>query len=56
MGKFEVFQDKSGKWRFHLKAANNTIVVTSQAYVEKRSALKGIASIRKNAAAAVVEV
>ena len=29
-GKFEVFKDKAGKFRFHLKAGNGEIVLESQ--------------------------
>lgn len=54
--RFEVYTDKSGETRFHLRARNGQIVAVSQAYKEKSSALKGIESIRKNAADAVIEV
>ena len=48
-GFFEVMCDVAGKYRFHLKAANRQIIAVSQAYGTKESALKGIASIQKNA-------
>lgn len=54
--RFELFMDKSGGIRFHLRARNGQIIAVSQAYKEKSSALKGIESIRKNAADAVIEV
>ena len=38
-----------GRFRFHLKAANGQIIAVSQSYGTKESALKGIASIKKNA-------
>ncbi|MEW4412254.1 DUF1508 domain-containing protein [Clostridium sp. AN503] len=47
--KFEVYTDKSGETRFHLRARNGQIVAVSQAYKEKASAVKGIESIKKNA-------
>jgi len=48
-GVFEVFYDAAGRLRFHLKAANGQIIAVSQSYGTKESALKGIASIKKNA-------
>jgi uncharacterized protein YegP (UPF0339 family)/uncharacterized surface protein with fasciclin (FAS1) repeats len=48
-GVFEVIYDHVGRFRFHLKAANGQIVAVSQSYGTKESALKGIASIKKNA-------
>ena len=48
-GVFEVLYDAVGRFRFHLKAANGQIIAVSQSYGTKESALKGIASIKKNA-------
>jgi len=48
-GKFEVKTGKTGKTRFNLKASNGQIILSSEAYDEKKSALKGIESVRKNA-------
>lgn len=48
-GVFEVFCDAGCKYRFHLKAGNGQIIAVSQSYGTKDSALKGIASIKKNA-------
>lgn len=53
--KFEIYTDKAGETRFHLRARNGQIVAVSQAYKEKAGAVKGIESIRKNAPDAVVE-
>ena len=56
-GKFEVYPDKQGKFRFRLKASNGRIIATSEAYSVKRKALKGIESVRNNAPGAkIVEV
>ncbi len=56
-GKFEVYTDKSNKYRFRLKAGNGQVVATGQAYTTKESCLKGIESIKNNAAdAKIVEV
>jgi uncharacterized protein YegP (UPF0339 family)/uncharacterized surface protein with fasciclin (FAS1) repeats len=48
-GVFEVFCDSACRFRFHLKAANGQIIAVSQSYGTKESAMKGIASITKNA-------
>jgi len=48
--KFELKSGKSGKISFNLKAANGQTVLTSETYDDKKSALKGIESVRKNSA------
>lgn len=56
-GKFELFTDHAGKYRFRLKASNGQVIAASQAYASRKSALDGIASVRKHAPdAEVVEV
>jgi uncharacterized protein len=52
--KFEISKDKSGKFRFHLKAANGEIIAASQGYETKKSAHKGIESVKTSAPAAKV--
>jgi uncharacterized protein len=54
-GKFELYKDKSGKFRFRLKAGNGEIIATGQADESKASAEKGIGSVQKNAADAKVD-
>lgn len=54
-GKFEVFKDHAGKFRFHLKASNGEIIASSQAYETKASARHGIESVKDNAPSAKVE-
>ena len=49
-GKFELYKDKAGEFRFRLKAGNGEIILASEGYKRKASALNGIASVRKNAA------
>ena len=46
--KFELFKDKKGQIRFRLKAPNGEIILASQGYTVRKSALKGIASVQKN--------
>ena len=48
-GKFEVYKDKSKKFRFRLKAGNGEIIASSEAYESKAGCMKGIESVRKNA-------
>ncbi|GAA2532460.1 YegP family protein [Microbacterium sp. YY-03] len=56
-GKFEVWVDKAGDYRWNLKAGNGEVIATSQGYASKASALNGIDSVRRNAADAdVVEI
>jgi uncharacterized protein YegP (UPF0339 family) len=50
--KFTVYLDRVKKYRFNLKASNGEIIASGESYPDKKSALKGIASIQKNAAAA----
>ena len=53
-GKFELYKDKSDKYRFRLKAANGEIIAVSEAYNQKASAENGIDSVRRNAQTATV--
>ena len=52
---FEILCDSAGKFRFHLKANNGQIIAVSQSYGTKESAMKGIASIKKNAPIAKID-
>lgn len=47
-GKFELYTDKAGEYRFRLKAGNGQIILASEGYKTKASALNGIESVRKN--------
>jgi uncharacterized protein YegP (UPF0339 family) len=49
MGKFEIYQDKSGEFRFRLKAGNGETIAVSEGYTTKSSCKKGIESVKKNA-------
>ena len=53
--KFELYQDRAGRFRFRLKARNGEIIGISEGYGAKGSALNGIESVRKNAAEAEIE-
>lgn len=54
--KFEVYQDKSGEYRFRLKATNGQVIAVSEGYVAKASCLNGVESVKKNAATAEPEM
>ena len=54
-GKFELYKDKAGKFRFRLKAGNGEVIATGEGYESKASAKNGIESVRKNAPDAVVD-
>ncbi len=57
MAKFEMYQDKSEKWRWRLKAGNGETIASSQGYASKSGCKNGIESVKKNAPKAdVVEV
>ena len=47
--KFEMYQDKSGEFRFRLKATNGQIIAVSEGYTVKANCLNGIESVQKNA-------
>lgn len=47
-GKFEVYKDKAGEFRFRLKAANGQNILGSEGYSAKASCMNGIESVKKN--------
>ena len=47
-GKFVLKTAKTGKVHFNLKASNGQIVLTSEKYESRASAVKGIESVKKN--------
>lgn len=48
-GKFEIYKDKAGEYRFRLKASNGQIILASEGYKAKSSCTNGIESVKKNA-------
>jgi len=54
-GKFELYEDKSGGFRFRLKAGNGEIIASSESYKTKAAAENGIESVKKNAGDASVD-
>ena len=47
--KFEMYVDKSGEYRFRLKATNGQVIATSEGYKAEASCVNGIESVKKNA-------
>lgn len=54
-GSFEVYEDGGREYRFRLKAGNGEIIAVSEGYKQKASCLKGIESVRKNAAVSEIK-
>jgi uncharacterized protein YegP (UPF0339 family) len=53
---FEVYKDKSGGYRWRLRAQNSNVLATSgESYKQKQSCLDGIESVKKAAADAPVK-
>ena len=48
--KFELKKSKNDKFVFNLLAGNGQVILTSEMYESKASALNGIESVKKNAA------
>ena len=48
-GKFEIYKDNAGEFRFRLKAGNGEIILTGEGYKAKDGVLNGVESVRSNA-------
>ncbi|WP_026538716.1 YegP family protein [Arthrobacter sp. 9MFCol3.1] len=55
-GKFEVYKDKSGGFRFRLKAGNGETIASLESYKTKASALGGNESVKKNAGSDIADL
>jgi hypothetical protein len=53
-GKFEVYQDRAGKYRFRLKASNGEVVAQGEAYETKASAKAGCEAVQRAAGGALI--
>ncbi len=53
-GKFVIRKSRKGEFHFNLISTNGQIVATSQRYATKQACMRGVASVQKLAAAAVV--
>ena len=47
-GKFELKKSKNDKYHFNLLAGNGQVILTSEMYEAKASAVNGIESVKKN--------
>lgn len=54
-GKFEVYQDAKGEWRFRLKAANGEIIAVSEGYSSLSACKKGVESVCRSSNGAEVK-
>lgn len=45
---FEIFKDKSGAFRFRLKAKNGQTILESEGYTQKTNCQKGVSSVKRN--------
>lgn len=54
-GKFEVYEDRAGKFRFRLKASNGQVVATGEAYESRSAANSGCESVLRAATGAPIE-
>lgn len=48
-GKFELYKDRAGEYRFRLKAGNGETIAVSEGYTTKTAAQNGISSVKTNA-------
>lgn len=48
-GKFEIYTDKAGEFRFRLKAGNGQIILASEGYKQRSGVDNGVESVRTNA-------
>lgn len=53
-GKFDLWVDESGSYRFNLTASNGEVIATSESYSSKANALAGIESVRNHASSAEI--
>jgi uncharacterized protein YegP (UPF0339 family) len=55
VGKFEIYKDRKGEFRWRLRADNNQVIASGEGYTTKAACKNGIASVKKNAGKAKVE-
>ena len=55
MAKFETYQDKSGEYRWRLRATNQQIIASSgEGYKSKESCRSGIEAVKRDAPSAEI--
>lgn len=53
-GKFEIYPDNAGQYRFRLKSRNGEIVASGESYTTRADAKKGVEAVQRAAAGATV--
>ena len=53
--KFEVYEDKSGEFRFRLKSGNGEVVAVGEGYKSRSGAHEGCEAVKRAASAAAIE-
>lgn len=53
--KFEVYNDKSGKFRFRLLARNGRNILASEAFDSEAACLNGVATVKKNSDSKIIK-
>jgi uncharacterized protein YegP (UPF0339 family) len=53
--KFEVYNDKAGKFRFRLLARNGKNILASEAYESEAACLNGVSSVKKNSDSEIIK-
>lgn len=48
-GKFEIYKDKAGEFRFRLKAGNGQTILASEGYKDRSGVNNGVESVKTNA-------
>ena len=56
LGKFEVYKDNAGKFRWRLRASNGEEVASGQGYESKEGCMDGIKSVKKNSKSKIVDM
>ena len=51
-GRFEVYKDRRGEWRWRLKAANNRIVAQGESHRSERDAWRAVDAVVRAAVSA----
>lgn len=55
-GKYEVYGDAAGEWRWRLKAGNGRVVASGEGYKKKSGALSGVRAHKRIATRAKVVI
>ena len=53
--KFQLYQDRTGGFRFRLRARNGKIIAVSESYSSRQACLNGIEAVRRYGTEAIVE-